>query len=51
MDGLALVPYHPGELSRVEPSIDGSGKVPRHCTKDLTLGAQVLFKLLLYRFR
>lgn len=33
MDGLALVPYHPAELSRVEPSIDSSCKVPNHCTK------------------
>lgn len=50
MDGLALVPYHPAELSRVEPSIDGRCKVPNHCTKCLTLGAQVLFKFLLCRF-
>lgn len=50
MGGLALVPYHPGELSRVEPSIDGSGKVPHRCTDGLTLGAQVLSQLLLYRF-
>lgn len=50
MDGLALVLYHPGELSREEPSTDASGKVPHHCTEGLTLGAQVFFELLLYRF-
>lgn len=50
MDGLALVLYHPGELSREEPSTDTSGKVPHHFTEGLTLGAQVFFKLLLYRF-